>query len=118
MTEVALHSFEGREVIATRIAVANAGDGLSQALAIDPQELKLGDTVIVVLETTVDKITHEKIKDTDKLVRVQRLKAGTASIIERSLVGAILDAQAVKIEEAKGVTRLNFDDGDEGGGSE
>ena len=110
-----LHKFEGREVIATRIAVANAGDGLSAALAIEPQELTHGERVTVVLDTTVDRIHFEKVKDTDKLVRVQRLRAGTATIIDRTIVADILDAQAKKIEEARGIQRLDFEDDDLGG---
>lgn len=103
-----LNKFEGREVIGTRIAIANAGDGLSQAMAIDPQELTLGDTVHVVLECTVDKLTFERVKDTDALTRVQRLKAGTASLIDASLVSSVLEEQRLKIEAAQGVTRLDF----------
>lgn len=121
-----LRKFEGREVVGTRIEVANAGDGLSAALAVDPEELPLGANVVIVLDTVCDKVRYEKIKDSDLLIRVHRLKAGTATIVEKSLVAEVLAAQALKIEKAKGVERLNFDepddeskkDGDDDNGSE
>ncbi len=103
-----LHKFEGREVIGTKVKITGAGDGLSQALAIDPTELSLGETVYVVLECTVDKVIHERVKDTEALTRVQSLKAGTATLVDKDLVDAKLEAQRVRIEEAKGVSRLDF----------
>lgn len=109
-----LHKFEGRDVIGTKIKITGAGDGLSQALAIDPQELTLGETVYVVTECVVDKVTFDRVKDTDTLVRVQSLKAGTATMIDKDLVHEKLEAQRVKIEEAKGNYALDFtgSDGD------
>lgn len=109
-----LHKFEGREVIGTKVAIANAGDGLSEALAIDPEELSHGTTVYVVLECVVDSVTFKRVKDTEALTRVQRLKAGTATLVDKAMVGEVLEAQRVKIEHAKGVERLDFTEGDEG----
>lgn len=109
-----LHRFEGRDVIGTKIKITGAGDGLSQALAIEPQELSLGETVYVVTECVVDKVTHERVKDTDTLTRVQSLKAGTATLVDKALVAELLEEQRVKIDEAKGLQRLDFT-GDEDG---
>lgn len=104
-----LHKFEGREVIGTKVAITGAGDGLSQAMAIEPVELSLGQTVTVAVECVVDKITYEQVtKDNTALVRVQRLKAGTATIIDPSLVAEALESQRIKIEQSKGVERLDF----------
>lgn len=110
-----LHKFEGREVIGTKVKITGAGDGLSQALAIDPEELSLGETVYVVLECVVDKVIHERVKDTEALTRVQSLKAGTATLVDKSLVDEKLEAQRVKIERARGVERLDFVGDEEGG---
>ena len=112
-----MHKFEGRDVIGARVAITGAGDGLSQALAVEPEELSLGQTVHVVTECVVDKITYERIKDTDTLVRVQRLKAGTATIVEAEMVADVLAEQRRKIDEAKGIQALDFTEGD-GDGSE
>lgn len=118
-TQPTLHKFEGKEVIGTKVKITGAGDGLSQALAIEPTELGLGDTVLVLTECVVDKITYERVKDTSVLQRVQSLKASTATIVDAEFAGDRLEQQRIKIEQAKGVDRLDFvgDEGD-GDGSE
>lgn len=112
MTE--LGTFDGRDVITTSVAITNAGDGLSQALGIDPQVMHIGDTGVIVLEYVVTKIGFIEVKDTDVLNRVHTLRAGTATIIDRDVVAEALDAQALKIEKARGVTRLPLDGEGEG----
>lgn len=114
-TQPALHKFEGKEVIGTKVKITGAGDGLSQALAIEPTELKLGETVLVLVECTVDKITHERVKDTNVAQRVQSLKASTATIVDAEFAGDRLEQQRIKIEQAKGVDRLDFVGDGEGG---
>jgi hypothetical protein len=109
-----LHKFEGREVIGTKVAISRAGDGLSQALAIEPEELTIGRTVYVVLECTVGPVTMEPVKDTDSLTRKHKLIAGTATLVEKDLVGELLAAQRAKIEEAQGIQRLEFEGGADG----
>lgn len=37
-----LGNFSGRSVIKTAVAITNAGDGLSQAMKIEPELLELG----------------------------------------------------------------------------
>lgn len=104
-----LSPFEGRDVLATRVAITRAGDGLSKAMEVDPDELVLGDVVTVVLECTVDRVRFEPIKDVDALVRVHTLRAGTATIVGRELVADALDAQQRRLEAANGVERLSLD---------
>lgn len=104
-----LSPFEGHAVIGARVAITNAGDGLSMALGVEPEELTLGDKVYIVLETEVAKIRFEPVKDTDALARVHTLRAGAATIVDYRLVKEALDAQALKIEKSKGVERLPFD---------
>lgn len=111
-----MHKFENREVIATKVAITGAGDGLSKAMAVEPEELSLGRTVYVVLECTVAKITHQEATEADGLVRIQNLRAGTATIVEKTLVSEVLDAQRAKIDEALGRQALDFTgEGKEGG---
>lgn len=113
-----LAPFDGMDVLRTTIAVTNAGDGLSEAMKVDPQEFHLGDEVFVVLRCEVAKVQFVPIKDTDALSRVHVLKAGDATIIDGDIVEDHLIAQAERIlkakEQAAGVTRLAFDDEDEG----
>jgi hypothetical protein len=89
-----LSPFEGRDVITTRIAITNAGDGLYDALAVEPNEMHLGETVYVVLQCEVAKIRHDPVKDTDGLARVHTLKAGTGTIVDAGLVQDVIADQA------------------------
>lgn len=104
-----LHRFEGQDVIGTQIKITNAGDGLSKALAIEPRELTQRETVYVVLECEVDTISFKPMKDVAAVVRIQSLRAGTATLVDKDLVSDHLEAQRVRIEEAAGVHRLDFD---------
>ncbi len=109
-----LHKFEGRDVIGTKIKITGAGDGLSQALAVEPVELRSKETVYVVTECEVGSITFEPVKDTDAYTRIQQLRAGTATIVEKSLVAELLQQQKDKIDEAKGLHKLDFAGDEEG----
>lgn len=108
-----LTPFDGRDVLRTTIAVANAGDGLSEALRIDPREFHHGEIVHVVLECVVDQVRFVPLDTKDAagpLVRTHRLKAGTATIVDADLVAEQVNRQKIRIEkareEAAGVTRI------------
>lgn len=105
-----LSKFEGRSVDATAIRVVKAGDGLSTALQVAPQQFALGDTVYLVLEAEVSKVHHEEIKDTGSLRRVHTLSVETATIVEQHLVGEVIDEQKRLIEETLGVQRLPLEE--------
>lgn len=103
-----LKPFEGREVSSTSIRITNAGDGLSEALEIDPLTLRIGERVYVVLECDVSKIRHEPRKaakgeesDPTDLVRVQILRASAATLVDKELVGDAIAAQKDRIQAAK-----------------
>lgn len=111
-----LGKFEGRDVISSTIAVKNAGDGLSQAMSIDPVAYHEGDEVTIVMRCTVGPITFKRVKDTEAMTRSHAFIAGTATVLtEEGAVAAILDEQERLIEEAKGIVRLDFEDGDDEG---
>lgn len=110
-----LHKFEGREVIGTKVAITNAGDGLSKALAIEPEELAHGTTVYVVLECVVDSVSFKRVTDTQSLTRNQNLRAGTATLVDKALVADLLQAQREKIDAAEGKEQLDFNEA--GGGT-
>jgi hypothetical protein len=109
-----LHQFEGYDVIASTVAIVRAGDGLSQAMEVEPIELAIGDTVRIVLEATVTKIRLERVSgDTLALRRVHVLTAGIATIVDHEWATGVLAAQRIRIEQAKGVQQLPLD-GDDG----
>lgn len=111
--------FEGKEVTGVSVAISNTGDGLSDAMTVDNVELHHGDVVYVVLECTVNKVRFDPIKDSKALTRVHMIRAGDATIIDEGFVREALDAQVTRIEESRGVHRLEFgEEGEEGEGSE
>ena len=117
-----LDPFEDVDVLRVQVAVTNAGDGLSEALAVDPTPLPLGATVHVVLECRVQQVKFvpavDKEHPEDGLARVHVLRAGRATLVSAGDVQAALDAQADRIlrarEAAEGVQRLTAVEDEEG----
>lgn len=107
-----LEPFEGREVIGSQIKITNAGDGLSEALAVEPAAFPLGSKHYVVLEVDVAKVQMQGVKDTDSLIRVHTFKAMGATIVDAELVAELVDHQKdiirMRKEEAAGIQRLTF----------
>ena len=111
-----LSPMEGRDVLRSTIKIVKTGDGLSEALAIEPREFHHGERVHVVVECLVTNIAFPPVKDTDALIRQHVLTAQAATIVEESLVRKVLDDQAERLlaakEAATGVVRLPYE-GDE-----
>ena len=115
-----IDEFDGMPVVATAVKVTNAGDGLSQAQKIEPEKFTMGQKVVLIIECVVTRVAHEPVsKDAPSLLqRTHTLRAGTVAVAASGdpKLKKILDTQAVKIEEAKGIKRL-FDaddmDGDD-----
>lgn len=106
-----LGKYQGKDVLRTSVSIRNAGDGLSEALAIEPEELGIGKTVFVVLECEVNAHDHKRMKKVkNALELVQVLTAGNATLVDESLVRDLLDEQAAKLEaayeEAEGIVKL------------
>lgn len=105
-----LGTFEGRDVLQVVARITNAGDGLSKALNVRPIAHRAGDEVTVVMRCTVGPITHDIIKDTDVMARIETLKAGTVTIVaDEGVIAEALDEQERRIEEAAGIQRLPMD---------
>lgn len=97
-----LTPFDGHAVVRATLSIANAGDGLSDALAIEPEEFHHGQRVVVVIDGVIDLISHRPVKDAPNLLtREHRLKAGTSTIVAPELVAEVLEQQAAKIAAAK-----------------
>jgi hypothetical protein len=108
-----LSPFGDTDVVRTSIKVTNAGDGLSAALAIQPQELAHGDEVWIVMQGIVAKVGHDPIDPKDPhgaLVRVHTIRAEAATLLNEAgvkKVKGILARQVAAIrkavEEARGI---------------
>jgi hypothetical protein len=104
--EATLSDFEGHKVRRALIAIHGAGDGLSAAMAVRPQEFPHGKQVVVILRCVVEDVSHPPL-DKDKLdgdlARKHKLKAITATVaddVTAKKVQKSLDTQADLIERA------------------
>ena len=92
-----LKPFHSQAVVATSIALTNAGDGLSKAVQTDPIELNIGDRVYLVIEADVSKVAFTPISPlSGELQRIHTLRAGTATIVDAVHVEELLEEQRVK----------------------
>jgi hypothetical protein len=107
-----LYDFEGSPVTLTAASVNNAGKKLSDALMVDPQIMKGGDTVFVLLRCDVTGIDHKPIQnDEGNWRRIHAMRCTDAVIVEVTAVQRkIVDTTRQKVtrmkEEAVGVRRL------------
>lgn len=105
-----LEPFEGSQVIGVGIELPGAGGGLREALTIDPVVFHKGDEFHVVLRCKTGKVRFDPVKDTDAVRRVHVGDVLDAAIVDADDVKEMLEAQALRIEEARGIQRLEFDD--------
>lgn len=110
-----LDDYMGHPVHSAAVQIRNTGDGLSQALAIDPEVMPLESIVHVVLECVVEKHRYDPIKDTNGYQIVNMLRAERATFIDREHVEKFLDATEEAIADAEGEPQLAFIEGDQGG---
>lgn len=105
---MSLPDFEGVEVGAVAIKVTKAGDGLSEALEMEPIAHKSGETVCMVVKGKIAGIAHVSVKGAETLKRVETLAVDEAAVIDEGLLADVLDDQRHRIEAHKGVRRLDF----------
>lgn len=96
-------------MIGAGIEVHNAGAGFSDAMKVDPVLLNHGDVVYVVIETEVSKVRYDEVVEgrgedrevTGELLRVHMLRATSATLVDKELVGDAIAAQKDRIQAAK-----------------
>lgn len=103
MTITEMH--KGRDVIATRLKLTNAGDGLSAAMKIEPLErdLDYGDRVLVLVEATVvkDEYTAASKGDLDgPLAHAYTLRADHMKLTASSAAVREMDKFKGKVNKA------------------
>lgn len=121
---MALKKFEAKQVAGARIKIVGAGDGLSDALDIEPIELPHGSEVYVLLRTEVRDVDFvpRKKGDYSILDRKHTLATQEATLVgvdDLPAVKSILAAQADRVQRAKdsmvGQGRLDEDEDEPGG---
>ena len=103
-----LTPYEDRDVLQATIKLTNAGDGLSQGLAIEPAEYHVGDVISLVIEATIARVAYEPIPDIDVLRRVHTAKTIIGTVVQPETVVKLLDKAKRDVERAKGVERIPF----------
>lgn len=105
-----LGNFDGRPIMSQAVRVTRTGDGLSQALAVAPGEMHIGDTVYFAVRGVVAKITHERVidkgEDSGFMRRVIVIEADAATPVKESAVRKALADTAKAIEKARGIEQL------------
>lgn len=108
-------SFEGRTVAASAVRITRTGDGLSEAMALDPVELHHDDEVWFIIKGRVDQVNYRPIPKAEGLLqRVHTVVAAESAMVDAEDVKAIMDRERERVlllkEEAQGVTRLPMGD--------
>lgn len=99
---MALPKFGKLEVVKSRIRITGAGDGLSDALDIEPVALAHGDTEYYVLRAEVVQVNHVFDKaDEAKLDRVHSLKVVGITTIPAEVAAEIIDNAMEALAEAQ-----------------
>jgi len=109
-----LKPFEDRDVVQSAAKVVNAGDGLSDAMTLEPVEYNVGDRVFLVLETVVSGVSYVPVKDTDVLKRVHTFRTQLGTVVAEKVVAKVLEDHRNAVDEARGRGQLPF----EGGGDD
>jgi len=94
-----LPTFEDMNVNTATVRITNAGDGLSEALKMDPKALHLGQSVFYVLAGDVTQINH--VDKDDVLTRVHTVKASAITEVEREVAEKMLQAAAEDLQRRK-----------------
>jgi hypothetical protein len=86
--------FGGQEVASVAVKVTNAGDGLTEALRVDPVDLAFGQRVYQVIEGFVVKaevIPQNHLDPQGPVVVKYVIKAGTSTLVDEATVIAAID---------------------------
>ncbi|WP_375483263.1 hypothetical protein [uncultured Jatrophihabitans sp.] len=94
-----LPQFEQQDVHGATVRITNAGDGLSEALKVEPKALHLGDEVFYVLAGDVSQINH--VDKDGILTRVHTVKASQITAVDGELAGKLLAEAAEELQRKK-----------------
>lgn len=94
-------TYEGRPIRKCSITIKGTGDGLSDALTIDPLSLEPGERAFVLLEVEGTDQNHKYLKEADAWNRVQVTKAIRGAVVTEDIAVPLLDNVAVAVEELR-----------------
>lgn len=95
-----LHDFEGREIHRATVKITAAGDGLSEALAIDPEEIELDEARSYVLQGRCVRVSIETDKN-GVTSRVHTIKTFGISPIDADVAGKAIAEHAEQTARRK-----------------
>jgi len=94
-----LPPFESNDVASARVRITKAGDGLSEALKVEPRAIQLGERVFYVLAGECVQVNH--VEKDDNLTRVHTIAADRITEVEQNIAEKILQAAAEETERKK-----------------
>lgn len=103
--------FEGLDVVAAKVRVTRAGDGLSEAMTLDPQDLHHGEEVYLIIKGKVGRVSYDPVPKADGVLqRVHTVVASECVMVAPDEVEALLDRERDRLarlkEDRAGVARL------------
>lgn len=103
VVEERLPSFENHQVVRSAVKITRAGDGLSEALKLEPQALQHGDEVFFVLRGEVTQVTHRPAskEESDILARVHVVEAREIALVHGSEVEHLFASERTRLKKLK-----------------
>lgn len=100
LAEDRLPAFEGMPVVRSAVRITRAGDGLSEALRLDPRALHRGDEVFFVLKGEVDQVNFRPVsrEEDDVLSRVHTVRASEIALVSREDVEHLLQSERLRLK--------------------
>lgn len=92
--------FEDIDVDRATVRITNAGDGLSEALRVQPKAFHMGEEVFFVLRGEVTQINHRTDRD-ESVTRVHTVKASDITEVDPLTAQRMLTAAAEDLEKRK-----------------
>lgn len=87
-----LNAFEGKQTVGCAVVIKKAGDGLSDALKVDPVELHVNERVFYVLEGEVDQVAFRRLNPaSNEVTRVHGIATIRITQVDGADVKAYLD---------------------------
>ena len=106
--QLAIPAFEGTPVTKSAVKITKAGDGLSEALVVEPKALHMGDEVSYVVRGMVSQITHKTVQG--KITRVHTVETTAIAELPENIADGLIEQAAERLsrlrDEKSGQTRL------------